>query len=175
MNYEHTQTVSALNLCLAWCETVVGWLLLYYACYKGEPLICNMEFPSGKNVSLNTKAAEKVCCLWKIVNIDEEKLRGREEKEAWWTRHRNGVGVPSWYSGLRIQHCHCSSLSHCCGMGSISSPRTLACCRYGQKIKVFKLKKMKRWILFRKKKKQKERKKISPRDECLLVFFELLP
>ena len=26
--------------------------------------------------------------------------------------------VPLWYSGLRIQHCHCSGLS-CCGVGLI--------------------------------------------------------
>ena len=32
------------------------------------------------------------------------------------------VGVPLWHSGLRILHCHCSSLDCCCGVGSIPGP-----------------------------------------------------
>ena len=35
-----------------------------------------------------------------------------------------------WYTGLRIQHCYCSSLSHCCGMCSVSSLETSTCQEY---------------------------------------------
>ena len=43
--------------------------------------------------------------------------------------------VPLWHSGLRIQHCHCSGLDHCCGPGSLPGPRTSTCCRQSQKKK----------------------------------------
>ena len=29
-------------------------------------------------------------------------------------------GVPLWHSRLRIWHCHCSGLGHCCGIGSLA-------------------------------------------------------
>ena len=38
--------------------------------------------------------------------------------------------VSLWYSRLSIQHCHCSSLGRCCGMGSIPGPGT-AICQWG--------------------------------------------
>ena len=44
------------------------------------------------------------------------------------------IGVPARLSGLRIQGCHCSSLSHCCGVSSVLAPGTFACHRYGQNI-----------------------------------------
>ena len=34
-----------------------------------------------------------------------------------------GKGILWWYSGLRICHCYCSALSHCCGTGSIHGLR----------------------------------------------------
>ena len=43
------------------------------------------------------------------------------------------VGVLLWCSGLRIQHCHCSSWGCCCGTGSVSGPGTCMCHRHGQK------------------------------------------
>ena len=36
-------------------------------------------------------------------------------------RKKAKVGVVSWHIGLRIWHCHCSGLGHCCGAGSIHS------------------------------------------------------
>ena len=33
--------------------------------------------------------------------------------------HTQNTGVPLWYSRLRIQHCHCSSLGWYCGSGPI--------------------------------------------------------
>ena len=44
-------------------------------------------------------------------------------------------GVLLWLSWLRIHHCHCSSLGHGCGMGSIPGPGTSTCCKDGQKKK----------------------------------------
>ena len=44
-------------------------------------------------------------------------------------------GVPLWHSGLRIWCCHCSSLGHCCGAGSIPGPGTSICYGCGQKKK----------------------------------------
>ena len=40
-----------------------------------------------------------------------------------------------WHSGLRIQHCHYSSLGHCRGMGLIPGPGTFAFHMCGQKRK----------------------------------------
>ena len=37
----------------------------------------------------------------------------------------DGKGVLSWPRELRIQRCHCSGLSRCCGMGLIPSPELL--------------------------------------------------
>ena len=34
-----------------------------------------------------------------------------------------------WHSRLRIQHCHCYSLGHCCVAHLIPGPGTSACCR----------------------------------------------
>ena len=31
------------------------------------------------------------------------------------------VGVVLWHCRLRIQHCHCSGVGHCCGSGSVPS------------------------------------------------------
>ena len=45
-------------------------------------------------------------------------------------------GVPWWLSGLRIWHCHCSSLGYCCGVGLIPGLRTSTCCEHGQINKV---------------------------------------
>ena len=36
-------------------------------------------------------------------------------------------GIPLSCGGLRIWHCHCSSLGHCCGVGSIPGPGTSTC------------------------------------------------
>ena len=44
-------------------------------------------------------------------------------------------GVPVWFSGLLIWHCHCSGLDGCCGMGLNSGLGNSACCRCGQKRK----------------------------------------
>ena len=40
-----------------------------------------------------------------------------------------------WPSSLRIQCCHCSVLSHCCGAGLIPCLGTSACCGNGKKKK----------------------------------------
>lgn len=40
-----------------------------------------------------------------------------------------------WHSGLRIQHCQCITLGHCCGMSSVPDPGTSACLRHGRKKK----------------------------------------
>ena len=45
------------------------------------------------------------------------------------------MGVPWWFSGLRIWRCHCCGLGHCCGTCSISGLGISACCRSGQKNK----------------------------------------
>ena len=45
----------------------------------------------------------------------------------------SAAGVPWWWSGLRIRHCHCSSLGCCCGTGLIPGPRIYTCCRSRQK------------------------------------------
>lgn len=39
-------------------------------------------------------------------------------------------GVPSWFSALSIQHCHCGS-GYSCGMGLIPDLETSACHRRG--------------------------------------------
>ena len=44
-------------------------------------------------------------------------------------------GVPLWCTGLRIWHCHYSSLGHCYGTGFISGPVTSTCYGHGQKTK----------------------------------------
>ena len=44
-------------------------------------------------------------------------------------------GVPWWLSGLRIQHCHCCDLGHCCGKSSVPGLGTSVCCGHGQKKK----------------------------------------
>ena len=49
-------------------------------------------------------------------------------------------GVPLWCSRLRIQHCYCSSSSHCYGSGSIPDPGTSTCCRCSQKEKIMSVK-----------------------------------
>ena len=45
--------------------------------------------------------------------------------------------VPWWHSRLRIQHCHCCGTGHSCGIGLTPVLGTCACCRCGQKWKVF--------------------------------------
>ena len=45
------------------------------------------------------------------------------------------VGVSLWYSGLKIWHCHCSSLGPCCGVALIPGPGTSICHRSGKKEK----------------------------------------
>ena len=45
------------------------------------------------------------------------------------------TGVPWWHQGLRIQHFHCSSSGHCCGVELIPGPGTSTCRGCGQKIK----------------------------------------
>ena len=40
-----------------------------------------------------------------------------------------------WLSGLRIQHCQCHDLGHCCGAGSIPDQETSACLGNGEKKK----------------------------------------
>ena len=44
-------------------------------------------------------------------------------------------GILSWGSRLRIQQCHCSSLGHCCGVGSIPGLGTCTWHRGSQKKK----------------------------------------
>ena len=51
------------------------------------------------------------------------------------------IGVPLWYSRLRIWCCHCSGLGHCYGASLILSPGTSTCHRWGQKSKKEKKKK----------------------------------
>ena len=48
----------------------------------------------------------------------------------------NTLGVPRWLSGLRIWHCHCCGLGHCCGSGLIPGLETSAC--HGSVQKFFK-------------------------------------
>ena len=55
----------------------------------------------------------------------------------------NNKGIPLWHSRLKIQHCHCSSSDHCCGVRLISGLGTFACHRGGQKKKKKKKKKKK--------------------------------
>ena len=45
------------------------------------------------------------------------------------------VGVPWWYSGLRVWHCHCCGSGHCCGASSVFGLGTSACCWHGQEKK----------------------------------------
>ena len=40
--------------------------------------------------------------------------------------------IPWWLRGLRIWHCHCYGLGHCCGVGSIPGLGTSACHGCGQ-------------------------------------------
>ena len=47
--------------------------------------------------------------------------------------------LPSWLSGLRIQHSHCCGSGYSCGSGSIPSPGTSACHKCDQKSKHFTL------------------------------------
>ena len=42
-------------------------------------------------------------------------------------------GAALWCSGLRIQHCHCSGVGHCHGMGLIPGLGTSTCYRCGKK------------------------------------------
>lgn len=44
-------------------------------------------------------------------------------------------GVLLWLSGLRIQCCHCSTLSHCCDTGPVPGPGTSTWWGCGQKKK----------------------------------------
>ena len=37
-----------------------------------------------------------------------------------------------WHSGLRIWHCHCTDLGHCCGTSSNPAPGTSTCLGLGQ-------------------------------------------
>ena len=53
-------------------------------------------------------------------------------------------GVLLWYSGLMIQHCHCSSLGHCYGAGLIPGPGTSTCHGIWQKKKKKEKKKRKK-------------------------------
>lgn len=47
---------------------------------------------------------------------------------------RFSKGAPLWHSELGVRHCHCSSLSSCCGMVLIPGPETYTCRGDGQKI-----------------------------------------
>ena len=42
----------------------------------------------------------------------------------WKLKKPNSGRVLLWHSGIRIQHCHCSSLGCCCGAGFIPGPGT---------------------------------------------------
>ena len=65
-----------------------------------------------------------ICCMYTILVRCFLMFKGKshrvlnEEREA---------GVPLWHSRLRIWHCHCSSLDHCCGSGSILGLGTSIC------------------------------------------------
>ena len=45
-------------------------------------------------------------------------------------------GILVWCSELKIQHCHCRGLGHCCGPGSTPSLEISACCGCSQKKKI---------------------------------------
>lgn len=96
----------------------------------GEPMLI---LQSGSDAATKTK--EAICFgskltnrnivwpTWVVINF----LSAHLKKKAKW-------GFPLWWSRLRIPHCHCSSLSHCCGVSSVLAPGTFACHRYGQNI-----------------------------------------
>ena len=47
----------------------------------------------------------------------------------------DSLGVPTWLSMFRIQHCHCCTFGYSCGTGSIPGLGTFTCHRWGQKKK----------------------------------------
>ena len=46
---------------------------------------------------------------------------------------KKNTRVPMWLRGLSNQHCHCSGLGHCYGVGSIPGPGTSTGLRYSPK------------------------------------------
>ena len=58
------------------------------------------------------------------------------------------LGVLGWLSGLRIQHCPCSGLGHCCGVGSLPGLGTSTWHGCGEKNKI-KLKHESRRVLLK--------------------------
>ena len=53
-------------------------------------------------------------------------------KHVWVGKNKTAKGVPFWYRGLRIRHCHCSGAGHCCGTDLIPGPGTSTCGRLGK-------------------------------------------
>ena len=68
--------------------------------------------------------------------------------------------IPWWPSGLRIQHCHCYRLGHCCGAGLIPGPGTSTCCWHGRK---------------NKKKKEKNTNQNKSNEEIYMVRSKRVP
>ena len=49
------------------------------------------------------------------------------------------IGVPWWYSRLRIWHYHCCGLGSSCILGSVPGTGNSSCCRHGHKEKKIQL------------------------------------
>ena len=65
--------------------------------------------------------------LWSLYNYRCDKLIWVIWKKFFKKAMRRGALVGAQGCRLRIQHCHCSSLGHCCGTGLIPGPGTSTC------------------------------------------------
>lgn len=63
------------------------------------------------------------------------KEKGTKESDTTKSTNIPRVRVLLWHSMLRSQHCHCSGLGHCFGIGLIPGKGTSTCYRLGQKKK----------------------------------------
>ena len=63
------------------------------------------------------------------------KEKGTKESDTTKSTNIPRVRVLLWHSMLRSQHCHCSGLGHCFGIGLIPGKGTSTCYRPGQKKK----------------------------------------
>ena len=64
-------------------------------------------------------------------------VRGKsKEIQKGWTSKSVFKNCPVllWHSRLRIQHCHCSSLGLCYGVGSIPGRENFTCCGWAKKM-----------------------------------------
>ena len=77
------------------------------------------------------------CQAWKmiLINVSNNGGNGGGDDKGFGVIKSCIAGVPWWTSGLRIWHCHCCSLDHCYGLGSIPSLGTFACHGRSQKKK----------------------------------------